>query len=260
MLISPEPRGHFVQFTGADQRYLVRNVGRFLFEGLEAGDGLVTAATPGRSTAFLAEIMRLGGDPETAIAQGRFLVLDRDKTLEAISVAGQPNTERFEEVVGGTMRRLRGRKIRAYGEMVGKLWSEGRRAQAICLENLWNHLQREVPFTLFCSYTIDIFGPEFDLAGVDPVLCTHTELLPSGLDRALERAMSSAMDDLLGDRVEGLRQLITANYRPAWGVLPQAESIMLWLRNNLPDLAEAIIQRARDHYNALTEEPTWEPA
>lgn len=259
-LINPEPRGHFVQFTGADQRYLVQNVGRFLFEGLQAGDGLVTVATPERSIAFIAETIRLGGDPESAIAQGRYLVLDRDKMLESICVAGQPNAARFEAVIGSALRGLRGRKIRAYGEMVGKLWTEGRRAQAMCLEDLWNQTQRDIPFSLFCSYTIDVFGPEFELSAVDPVLCAHTALLPSGVDRSMERAVNSAMEEVLGDRVGGLRELITANYRPAWGSLPRPESMILWLRNNLPDLAEAVVRRAREHYDAFTEEATWEPA
>jgi hypothetical protein len=260
MLVSSEPRGHFVQFAGADDRFLVRNVGRFLYEGLKAGEGLVTVATPERSIAFIAEIMRLGGDPESAIAEGRFMVRDRDKTLDAICMADQPNADRFDAVVGGALRGLRGRKIRAYGEMVGKLWSEGRRAQASCLEDLWNELQRKTAFTLFCSYTVDIFGAEFDPSSVDAVLCAHTQLLPSGLDRALDRAVNSAMEEVLGDRVDSLREMIQANYRPAWGVMPKAESVILWLRNNLPDLADAIIQRARARYHALTQDPSWEPA
>jgi len=260
MLVSPEARGHFVQFCGADERYLVRNVGRYFFEGLMAGDGLVMIATPAHSDAFIAEIVRLGGDAEGAIAEGRLVMLDRDATLDQICDAGQPDKERFEAVVGGVLRGLPGEGIRAYGEMVGKLWDEGRRAEAIRVEELWNNFQKVVPFSLFCSYAIDIFGDDFHLTGVDPVLCAHTHLFPGGLDRALDSAVNSAMDEVLGDRVEGLRDLIKANYRPAWGVVPKAEAVILWLRNNLPDLADAIVDRARDHYDRTTREARWEPA
>lgn len=260
MLVSPDSRGHFVQFCGADERYLVRNVGRYFFEGLMAGDGLAMIATPAHSDAFIAEMVRLGGDAESALAGGRLVVLDRDTTLDKICVAGQPDKERFEVSVGGALRSLRGERLRAYGEMVGKLWGEGRRAEAICLEDLWNNFQKVVPLSLFCSYTIDIFGDDFHLRSVDPVLCTHTHLFPAGLDSALDSALNSAMDEVLGDRVEGLRDLIKANYRPAWGVVPKAESVILWLRNNLPDLADAIVDRARDHYDRTTREARWEPA
>ncbi|HET9392651.1 MAG TPA: MEDS domain-containing protein [Candidatus Rubrimentiphilum sp.] len=249
-----------MQFCGADERFLVRNVGRFLFEGLEAGDSLAIVATQSRRDKFVDEIMRLGGDAGSASAEGRLRLLDRDRTLEQICVAGQPNRERFDEIIGGMLRKLPGERIRAYGEMVGKLWEEGRRAEAICLEDLWNDLQKTTPFTLFCSYSIDVFSDDFQLASVDPVLCAHTQLFPGGLDRALERAVNTAMDDVLGDRVHNLRSLIKANYRPSWGVVPRPESMILWLRNNLPDLADAIVDRAREHYDLLSREASWEPA
>lgn len=260
MLVSPEPRGHFVQFCGSDERYLVRNVGRFLFEGLVSGDSLAVVATQARRDAFVSEMERLGGDVESASAAGRLCLLDRDETLAQICVAGQPNRERFEEIIGGLLRNLPGKRARAYGEMVGKLWDEGHRAEAICLEELWNELQKTTPFTLFCSYAIDVFSDDFQLVAVDPVLCTHTQLFPGGLDRALESAVNTAMDDVLGDRVHSLRSLIKANYRPSWGVVPRPESMILWLRNNLPDLADAIIDRAREHYELLSHDAKWEPA
>ena len=260
MLVSPEPRGHFVQFCGADQRFLIGNVGRFLFEGLQAGDGLVVIATAEHRDAFIREVARLGGDPEAAIAGGRFQLFDRDKTLDQICVARQPDKARFESVVGGALENVPGKRIRAYGEMVGKLWSDGRRGEAILLEQMWNELQAKLSFSLFCSYSIDVFGEDFKLTHIDPVLCTHTHLFPGGFDRALDNALNSAMDELLGDRVESLRSLMKANYRPAWGIVPRPESMILWLRNNLPDLADAIIGRAREHYDKISQKPAWDPA
>jgi hypothetical protein len=260
MLVTPEPRGHFVQFCGSDERFLVANVGRFLFEGLQAGEGLVVIATPERQAAFIGEMVRLGGDPEAAVSDGRFQLYDRDATLEQICVAGQPNKSRFETIVGGALENMPAERIRAYGEMVGKLWGEGRRAEAILLEHMWNELQLKLTFSLFCSYAIDVFGADFELSRVDEVLCAHTHLFPGGLDRALDEALNKAMNDVLGDRMDSLRSLITANYRPAWGVVPKPESVILWLRNNLPDLAEQVIGRAREHYEAISQEPTWEPA
>jgi hypothetical protein len=61
------------------------------------------------------------------------------------------------------------------------------------------------------------------------------------------------MDERLGARANGLKLLIKANYRPSWAVLPKAEGIILWLRNNLPDEAEDILGLARKYYNASCE-------
>jgi hypothetical protein len=59
------------------------------------------------------------------------------------------------------------------------------------------------------------------------------------------------MDEVLGPRAERLRPLIKANYRPAWAAIPQAEALVLWLRNNLPDFADEILDRARHYYQCL---------
>ena len=58
------------------------------------------------------------------------------------------------------------------------------------------------------------------------------------------------MDERLGARSNGLKRLIKADYRPSWAVLPKAEGIILWLRNNLPDEAEDILGLARKYYNS----------
>ena len=62
------------------------------------------------------------------------------------------------------------------------------------------------------------------------------------------------MDEILGSKADGLRVLIKTNSRAAWAVMPAAEAIVLWLRKNLPEQADHIIQRAR-HYYQLTFQP-----
>src|SRR6185312_4095495 len=102
---------------------------------------------------------------------------------------------------------------RAYGEMVGLLWRAGEFDAAIRLEELWNELLKSGDASLFCAYPIDIFSADFKVGKVDALLCAHTHLLP--VDPALDGALNRAMDEVLGARVEGLRQLVQANYRPS---------------------------------------------
>jgi DcmR-like sensory protein len=244
-----EPEEHVVQLYGTDDQLLTLNVGRYLSEGLKRGDGLIVIAGAEHRGSF---VRFLKGEPHysRAVLEGRLVFLDAEVTLSRFLVDGAPDPALFNNVVGEALRGVQARSghtgIRAYGEMVGLLWKREQHAAAIRLEELWNELLRTNEVSLFCAYPIDIFSPEFQVAKLDALLCAHTHLLPA--DGALEQALNRAMDEVLGARVDGLRRLIQANYRPSWAVIPRAEALVLWLRNNLPGSANQIIEQARKYY------------
>ena len=73
-------------------------------------------------------------------------------------VDGEPDRDRFRSVIGTLLSDVCARNpggVSVYGEMVGLLWSQGRAAAAMRLEEHWNELQRELPFSLLCGYLID---------------------------------------------------------------------------------------------------------
>ena len=251
-----ESEEHVVQLYGADDRLLILNVGRFLIEGLKRGDGLLVIATPEHRTSLTRQL-REDRAYSTAVLEGRLVFLDAEVTLSRLMRDGAPDPELFHSVVGEALRGVRTRAVhsgvRAYGEMVGLLWKAGHQAAAIQLEELWNHLLRKSDVSLFCAYPIDVFGPDFQMEKVDALLCSHTHLLP--LDPALEQALTRAMEEVLGPHLEGLREVIQANHRPAWGEIPRAEALVLWLRNNLPGSADQILARAREYYQPLSAAP-----
>jgi hypothetical protein len=247
-----ESEEHVVQLYGQDDRLLTSNVGRFLAEGLKRGDGLLVIATPEhRST--LSRQLKEDHSYSKAVLEGRLVFLDAEVSLSRFMVGGEPNPELFAGVVGETLRTIIGRAghsgVRAYGEMVGLLWQSGAQAAAIQLEELWNELLKESNVSLFCAYPIDVFGPDFHADKVNPLLCSHTHLLP--LDPALEQSLARAMEEVLGPRLIGIQELIQANPRPAWGKIPRPEAVVLWLRDNLPDSVDAILARAREYYRGL---------
>jgi hypothetical protein len=222
-----------------------------LLEGLHRGEGLLIIAGREHAAAFRAELDRLGGDSTGAERDGRLVILDAHDTLARFMVGDRPDAERFRATVAAALRSVRraGGGLRAYGEMVGILWEAGDTEGAAELEGFWNRVLAETEVDLYCAYPIDVFGSDFRTAVVDEILCAHTHLVPSGgsdLERAIERAMS----DVLGSRAEGLRPLMKANHRPAWGNVPPGEAVILWLRNNLPDYADEIVGRARRYYQA----------
>jgi hypothetical protein len=238
---------HVVQFYGNDPRPLVSNVSRYIAEADGSHCGLLIA-TPEHRAAIVNQLDRDGYDPDRAMAEGRLVLFDAEETLGVILENGQPDWDRFQAVVVTAVRELQARfpgvEIRAYGEMVALFWNSGRGAQAERLEEFWNRFLSESGISLFCAYQIDIFGPEFQAGVLNGVLCRHTHVVSADGNNALHRAVYRAIDEVLGERAEGLKRLIAPNCRPAWADVPPAESTILWLRNNLPDCAGEILTRA----------------
>jgi hypothetical protein len=252
LLDNPEPEGHIVQLYGQDDRLLIRNLARYLAEGLRRGDGLLVIATPEHSGS-VARLLREDRAYSKAVLEGRLVFLDAQATLDRLLVDDRPDRDLFENLIGEAVRGVQERAghpgVRAYGEMVGLLWKTGRFSAAVQLEEFWNGMLESSDISLFCAYPIDVFGEEFRVETVDSVLCAHTHMLP--VDEALESALNRAMDEVLGPRMASLRGLIKANYRPSWGVVPRSEAIILWLRNNLPGTAGEILELAKRYYQPL---------
>ncbi len=116
------------------------------------------------------------------------------------------------------------------------------------MEHYWNELRDSARFKLFCAYPIDVLGKCFRSVAVDALLGTHTHLLPGGTSAHLEHALNRAMDEVLGPKVDGVRSLIQTNYRPSWAKMPSAEGMILWMRNNLPEYVDQIVDLAREYY------------
>jgi hypothetical protein len=252
LLDYPQPSGHFVQLYGEDDGLLIKNVARYLAEGLRRGDGLVVLATPEHSEP-IAQELRQDRAYSRAVLEGCVVFLDAEATLARLMVNDHPDPDRFEAVVGETVTRVQQRAghsaVRGYGEMVGLLWKAGRFSDAVLLESYWNRLLDSSNLRLFCAYPIDVFSQDYQVEKVDQVLCAHTHMLP--VDDALESALNQAMNEVLGARMLALRGLMKANHRPSWGVVPKSEGIILWLRNNLPGTAEEILRLARHYYYPL---------
>jgi len=248
-----ESHGHFVQFYKADEPLLNRNVGRFLWDGLLRGDGLLVIATPERRESLSSHLRRLGGDVSILAGRKQLVFLDAKETLERFLVNGQPDWQRFEATISDALISLNVRAddggVRAYGEMVGVLWQAGEYAAALAVEEYWNRLLHGSGITLFCGYPIDVFGKEFQAEELRAVRCAHTHLISGGAEDSLHAAVRQAMEDVLGSDAEQVRMQMTAG--PSQREMSAtAEDSILWLRENLPHAAEGILACARQYYEA----------
>jgi hypothetical protein len=180
LLDRAEPEQHLVQLYGRDDQLLARNVARFLEQGLRQGDGMVVIATPEHAEGSLRHLQTANPDAETALQDGRLVLLDAQRTLERFMVDGLPDEQRFRSVIGGVLADVGARgasgKIRAFGEMVGLLWMDGQESAAILLEQYWNDILVGSSASLFCAYPIDIFNTAAAVPGLNAVLCAHTHM------------------------------------------------------------------------------------
>jgi hypothetical protein len=261
LLQQPQRRGHLVQLYDCDGRSLARNVGQYFWSGLSRGEGVLVVATPEHWGVFRRRIEQLGCDTQACLRQGSLVFLDARQTLAGVMVRGQPDWERFERMMRAAMRLLGPSQtsagLRAYGEMVAILWGARQYAAAIRLEHYWNRLLTQSSFSLFCSYAIDRFGEEFHPDTVGALLCAHTHLIPGEHDGNLELAFQNALNDVLGPAAPDLKPRIRAGARESWAIMPNTESMILWIRQNLPERAAEIMARARLRYQAQAQ-PTGE--
>lgn len=171
---------HFVQFYEADG-FLLNSLSGFIGTALKAGEGAIVVATkPHREG--LDELLSANGlDLATASKAGHYVSIDAAETLEKFMVNGAPEPGRFVEVIGGLVAQVsQGRpRLRAFGEMVALLWAEGNYTAAIRLEELWNNLQKEHCFSLFCAYPMSTFVGEKLVMPLGNVCTTHSRVIPA---------------------------------------------------------------------------------
>lgn len=171
---------HFAQFYEADS-FLLSSLNGYVRRGLKANEAVVVIATKSHRDKLDAMLEDDGIDVVVSSAAGQYVALDAAETLSKFLVDGKPDAKRFEEVVGTLIRRAgEGRShVRAFGEMVALLWSDGKYNEALSLEALWNKLQKSHAFSLFCGYPINSLKGEFDYEPLGLVCAEHSRIIPA---------------------------------------------------------------------------------
>jgi PAS domain S-box-containing protein len=215
---------------------------------VDHGEGVLVIATELHAGQFKRELTRFGRDVDLAILDRQIVFLDAHSTLTRFLVNGEPDAARFEAVIRAAIREVRPcfGGLRAYGEMVGLLWSAGRFSAAVRLEELWNTLLSAVGFKLFCAYPIDIFNNDVSADAVESVLRAHTHLLPTGNDGDLENALSHAVTDVLGTTASSMD--LCSGKATSAVVIPRGEAAIMSLRSSDSAGARDVLSRAREYY------------
>jgi len=195
LLERAEPKEHVVHLYGSDDQLLTSHASQFLAEGLKRGEGLLVIATPEHIDAVISRLGDEGVDAAAAVHGGHLTLLDAEATLAGFLLDGEPSWPLFEQVVGSAIDDLQAThdSLRAFGEMVGLLWSTGRLSAAVRLEEYWNRLLENHAVSLFCAYPIDVFHGDYEDATLSALVSTHTHVFAAprtlfgGLDRGSGR-------------------------------------------------------------------------
>ncbi len=172
---------HFVQFYESDA-FLLERLSDFVGMGLQSGGVCLVVATQAHRDGLEARLRARGLNLAAARTNKTYVALDADETLAQFMVNEQPDPERFNAVVGALIARAarKRRPVRAFGEMVARLWAANNQAAAIRLEELWNDLaQRSASLALFCAYAMPNLIGEENEAWFNSICQQHARVIPT---------------------------------------------------------------------------------
>jgi hypothetical protein len=184
---------HIVQFFDSDESR-AECVADFLATGYQAGEPTVVIARPQNWTAVYEQLVVRGIPVQQATADGSIVVKDATDTLRRLSRNGSPDPDAFEAVVGKAVAALarRGRRVRAYGEMVDMLAQRGELAEAVALEQMWNGLGERVPFFLMCGYSAAHFVATGTHRALREICASHSGVHRHAQDQLATWLLNSA--------------------------------------------------------------------
>jgi len=169
---------HSVQIYGDDVALMDALEG-YVSTGLRKGESVILISTAVHLHELEKRLRANWLDIDRARWENRYMALLAKETLALFMRGGMPDEALFADAMRQLLARARigDRKVRAFGEMVAVLWSEGNRAAAAALEALWNTLQTTEEFPLFCAYQRSLFSNDAS-ASIQSVCALHTRIIP----------------------------------------------------------------------------------
>jgi PAS domain S-box-containing protein len=219
---------HFVLFYDSEQ-YLTQSIEEVFVPGLSTGCGAIIICTLEHQAHIKECLAARGIDVARAIDKKQLVLLDAQEVLNKFTENGFPSKALFMEQVGSLVKNMASTHPRliAFGEMVALLWEQGKKSQAIALENLWNDLGKEVTFSLFCAYPSSGFTDK-DMEQFSEVCSCHRYAIPT------ETYTSLASSE---DRLKAICEL-EQRARSLGLVLEQKESALNALQRKERELRE----------------------
>ena len=253
LLAHAAPCDHIVHLY-QDQDFLNRVVCRFAAAALANGEGVILVPTLAHWDAFRPRLVAEGVDVKGAQERGQLTVVDANDLLPRFMQHAMPDGPMFLGLAGEIIARTRaaGRytNVRWWGEMVNVLWERGDVAASMNLEDLFDQVSREQNVAVFCSFLMDNFNGDVHTRMLPRLGDNHSHLIPVEDYGRLETAVAEALRETVGpDEAVVLQDRLLSQYQSPFQ-MPPAQALLLALRQTLPTVADAVLQRSRNFYVA----------
>ncbi len=253
LLANPGDHEHVVQIY-QDESFFGEAVSHFAAEGVARGEAVVLVPTAPHWRNISARLASRGLEPEALLRQGQLTVLDADETLPVLMDGNMPNEELFKSLAGETIEKARAggkyRRVRWWGEIVNTLYVTGNARASTRLEELCTEVTREHATPIFCSFLMDKFDPRIYDGAFGAVCRTHSHVIPAQDYVRHRLAVNRAISDVIGE-MQGslLRSLMSWEGVPS--EMPSSQSLLLWVKDTMPDRFEQVLLRARERENEM---------
>ena len=147
------PCDHVLQLYEDDTQF-VDTLHGFVASGFRAGESVIIIATPEHLRALNQRLRDEEWDLFSLILSDQYIPLAAHEVLAQFVINGWPDENLFYHILTNLWQRARkgNRRVRAFGEMVALLWSQGYSGATVRLEHLWSRYCREEDFSLLCAY------------------------------------------------------------------------------------------------------------
>jgi hypothetical protein len=145
------PCEHLIQIYEDDGVFL-NSLEAFVSAGILANEVTIVIATPSYLDVLSARLLLKGINIDAARGGDLYIPIDANKALAEFMYFGSPDEALFKQFISGLVERAKGRRLRAFGEMVALLWGQGFKSAKVRLEELWNSFCDDGIYCLFCAY------------------------------------------------------------------------------------------------------------
>ncbi len=237
-----------------DEAFVGTLVADFVAGGSLCGEGAVVIVDGERWPSIRDALEGRGYDVRLALATDWLVVLDSGVLVDELMAAGDVDAAALGARIGPLVERVRTatgvRGVNAFGDAVNTLWKLGQAGLALRLENAWHDLLKTEPLTLLCAYHVEPLDPGVDPGPLLPLCRAHGTLAASENSDQRDGAIRRAIGEVLGNRQQGRLELVAAAAGLPTGPQGTEEVTLLWLRTQLPHMA----QRIMTHANRILEE------
>ncbi len=171
------PTEHVVQIYETDEVFLGQ-LEEFVVSGFKAGDCVAIIATHSHINQLKERLTKHGFDTAALINDDQFIPEDAEQMLSKFMVNGWPDAKLFHQTIDEVVKRAKqkGRRLRAFGEMVAVLWGQGLSGATVHLEALWNRYCETEAFCLFCAYPKAGFTQD-PINSLNHICASHSKMI-----------------------------------------------------------------------------------